>query len=374
MLTRFEFIQSVNLDKYGCSGEKVVMSANFFPFKLEPNFNLGQYKVDFHPDTEVTNTRKQILRQNAEILNLKRHTFDGASLYTASLLEEKTHIGVFNGKDMNITIRRTGTIQNNAAQGYQTLNLLFRDVMAQLKLQNIKRNYFDPLAKIAVPDGNLELWPGYLTSIRSYEKDEILLCCEIIHKFMRNETVYDIARSLMNANKGDWQQDLLREVVGSTVLTDYTNKTYNIDDIEFNMSPRSTFQPLIGEETTFLDYYKNKYNITIKDPRQMLLISRARERDARAGQPENIYLIPELSRTTGLTDRLRSNFRLMQQISAYTRLSPEDRVNALKKFNRRIQSTPESVKILREWSMELSKGRLYIKFLNKFLQLSLFFK
>jgi aubergine-like protein len=328
------------------------MSANFFVVKTTPNFNLGQFRVDFLPVADVTSTKKQIVWKNKDILGLDRYTFDGASLYTATRLEERTFDGEFNGKPMQITIRRTGTILNNDDQAFQILNLIFRDAMAQLKLQNIKRNYYDPQAKIAVPEGRLELWPGYLTAIRTYENNNILLCAEIIHKFMRNETVYEIARSLMN-NHRDWKDMLRKEIVGTTVLTDYTNKTYNIDDIDFDMTPRSTFKPTHGDETNFVNYYRSKYDIKIQDDRQMMLVSRARERDIKAGQPENIILIPELSRATGLTDSLRANFRLMQQISAYTRLSPEDRVTALRRFNRRIQSTPESVRILRQWELEL---------------------
>lgn len=97
-----------------------------------------------------------------------------------------------------------------------------------------------------------------------------------------------------------------------------------------------------------------------------MLVSRARERDIRAGQPENIYLIPELSRATGLTDSLRGDFRLMQKISQYTRLSPDDRVNALKKFNRRILSNTESVAVLTRWDMMLSKGKVFKNILNYF--------
>lgn len=346
----------------------VTMSANYFKVDRTPNFNLGQYRIDFDPDTEVTLTRKQILGKNAKALGLEKYTFDGASLYTATRLEEKTYVGMFNEKPISITIRRTGVILNNSDQAFQCLNLIFRDAMHHLHLQNIKRNYYDPKAKHNVPEGKLELWPGYLTSIRTYENDQILLCTEIIHKFMRNESIYEIARGLMS--KGDWQDTLRKEIVGTTVLTDYTNKTYNIDDIDFTMSPLSTFKSAHGEESTFVEYYKNKYNITIKDHRQMLLVSRARERDIRAGQPENIYLIPELSRATGLTDRLRADFKLMQKISNFTRLSPADRVRALKNFNNRIQSTPESVQILNQWELALSRGK---KIMFKIL-LNLFYK
>ena len=36
----------------------------------------------------------------------------------------------------------------------------------------------------------LELWPGYVTSIRQHEK-EVLLCCEVSTKILRNDTVLD---------------------------------------------------------------------------------------------------------------------------------------------------------------------------------------
>lgn len=43
----------------------------------------------------------------------------------------------------------------------------------------------------------------------------------------------------------------------------------------------------------------------------------------------------------------------MQELSNYTRLSPDERVKQLKKFNNRIQSTPASINVLKEWKMEL---------------------
>lgn len=120
------------------------------------------------------------------------------------------------------------------------------------------------------------------------------------------------------------------------------------------MTPRSTFKPTYtAEETTYADYYQNKYNINIKDLNQFLLISKAKERDLRAGKSELIYLIPELSRATGMTDAMRANFKLMQDLSTFTRLNPTDRVKQLHKFNRRIQSTPASTDVLNQWNMKL---------------------
>lgn len=48
--------------------------------------------------------------------------------------------------------------------------------------------------QITLPEHKLELWPGYLTSIRQHERD-ILMCSEITNKVMRLETILDIYRS-----------------------------------------------------------------------------------------------------------------------------------------------------------------------------------
>lgn len=209
--------------------------------------------------------------------------------------------------------------------------------------------------------GNLELWPGYATSIRSH-KNEVLMCAEISHKFMRKETVMDITAGIMRANPNNWQDTLKREIIGTTVLTEYTNKTYLIDDIDFRMSPLSTFKTShANEETTYEAYYFTKYNIKIQDSKQFLLVSKAKERDLRAGQNELIYLIPELCRATGMTDAMRNNFKLMQDLSNYTRLNPSNRVKALMKFNERIQSTPESIRVLTEWKMKLDNNLLAVQ-------------
>lgn len=39
------------------------------------------------------------------------------------------------------------------------------------------------------------------------------------------------------------------------VLTDYNNKTYRVDDIDFNSTPKSTFATRDGE-ISYCEYYK----------------------------------------------------------------------------------------------------------------------
>ena len=51
------------------------------------------------------------------------------------------------------------------------------------------------------------------------------------------------------------RDEVLRELVGAVVMTRYNNKTYRIDDINWNMSPLSSFELASGEKITFQEYY-----------------------------------------------------------------------------------------------------------------------
>lgn len=92
-----------------------------------------------------------------------------------------------------------------------------------------------------------------------------------------------------------------REVIGTVVLTKYNNNTYNITDVDYSVNPESTFAKKNGEQISYCEYYRTKYNIEIRDKRQPLLVTRSKPRDRRAGKAEDnlVYLIPELCNSTG---------------------------------------------------------------------------
>lgn len=100
----------------------------------------------------------------------------------------------------------------------------------------------------------VEVWPGYITSIRQHEQD-ILMCAEISHKIMRSETVYDIIVRIRNESRDDFRKALEKTLLGTTVLTDYNNKTYRIDDIRYDICPTDTF-PTKDGEISYVNYYK----------------------------------------------------------------------------------------------------------------------
>lgn len=138
------------------------------------------------------------------------------------------------------------------------------------------------------------------------------------------------------------------------VITRYNNKTYRIDDVAYDKSPRDTFDHG-GVETSYIDYYKSQYNIVIKDDKQPLLISRKEVRiSGEAEKREYVFcLIPEICYLTGLTDQMRSNFTAMKDLAAHTKLSPHARVGSYKKFLDNVNNNPIAKGILSDWGLRL---------------------
>lgn len=51
-----------------------------------------------------------------------------------------------------------------------------------------------------------------------------------------------------------------------SVLASYGScRLYKVDDIAFHLNPTSKFMMENGKETNYIDYYKSKYNVIIKD-------------------------------------------------------------------------------------------------------------
>ena len=65
-----------------------------------------------------------------------------------------------------------------------------------------------------------------------------------------------------------------RDVYGCRVFPlRYNNRSYKIDELDFESTPQSTFSGRNGEETTFEEYYKKMYDITVKDKNQPLIVT-----------------------------------------------------------------------------------------------------
>ncbi|CRL03804.1 CLUMA_CG016148, isoform A [Clunio marinus] len=330
--------------------KKVLVKANYFRVRKTGNFNVTSYRVDFDPVIEIPFVRNSLIRAVRE--QIGNYIYDGANqIYLTKPFQQKEvqfESTSAEGQTNTITIRSPRDIRFTESEFLQVMNLVMKSAMRGLNLQLVGKNLYDAAAATTIHNLKLQIWPGYTTSIRQHEQD-LLLNCDINHKYMKQRTAYDI----INENKRD-RDVATKEIIGSTVLTDYNNKTYKISDIDWTQNPSSTFERRDGP-CTYIDYYRQTYNKNIRDPRQPLLIVKNNKRAIRIGQPELISLIPELCRITGLTDRERTNFHMMKEIAQVTRLSARQKVDRLETFNKRLQQTPPSIEAFQRNDLVLDR-------------------
>lgn len=197
----------------------------------------------------------------------------------------------------------------------------------------------------------LELWPGYITSVRQHEQN-VLVCCEVSHKIMRQQTIYEILRNCKQTEERNWQETFKREIIGSIVLTDYNNKTYRVDDVDFNSSPSSTFKKK-DIDVTYTNYYKERYNVEIRIADQPMLVSNPKASDLRAGRNQVLFLVPELCRATGLTEKMRNDYRMMKIMAEHTQMDPVNRKKRLLEFTNRLHATDKCKDQLKAFNTDI---------------------
>ncbi|XP_065077054.1 protein aubergine-like [Ochlerotatus camptorhynchus] len=352
--------------KQGICGRRIMLQTNYFRVVRKDDESIFQYRVDFNPPVESSKLMSSLVYTLKPTIG--GYIFDGTQLFTRHKLRndevEITTRDTNSDQQYIIKLRRVGAIDGTNEMALVIFNLINRKAMSGLKLQLIGRNFFDPAAKVSVSQYGIELYPGYVTSIRQHEND-VLMCAELTHRVMRTDTCYMLLRQCMNQG-GNWQDIFKRMVLGSVVMTNYgSNRTYTVNDVEYNTTAESSFETSNGR-VTFVQYFRDRYNIIIRDPRQPMLVSRSKSRDIRAGLPELIYLVPELVRATGITDDMRRNFNLMRTLADHTRLTPDKRIERLEVFNRRLQNSKESAEVFQFWKTELDRrlvevpGRVFL--------------
>lgn len=343
----------------GTAGKPTSLSSNYIPIRFIER-KIYQYHVSYSPEIDSRKERNRLLKIHSDDLLGPASAFDGTILFLPKELEQPTTIvesqRKIDGSTVKVTVTLTRVVPPDDC--LQLLNIIFRRVMNLLQLKQVGRYYYDPNRPASIPQHKIELWPGYITSIQCYEGGMMLLC-DVSHRLLRTETVYDFIFELYHRKKDRFEEETKRQLVGNIVLTRYNNKTYRVDDVAFDQNPKCTFTFHTGEQMSYVDYYRKVYNKEIQDPEQPLLVHRPKEKEIQRGKkPGLVCLIPELCYITGLTDSVRQDFRVMKDIAAHTRVSPMQRQQAMMKFIDNINSCPEAVKELTSWGVQLDQTML----------------
>lgn len=142
--------------------------------------------------------------------------------------------------------------------------------MSQLDLKLVGTKFFDPQNKNDVREFNMEIRPGILTTTSQHE-NQILMCVELVHKYLRKDTVLDLFRDITHKSRDRYKEVFKNTVVGCIVMTEYNNETCRVDDVRYDLRPDSTFNKKSGESISFIQHHKQKYSIDIRTVEQPLL-------------------------------------------------------------------------------------------------------
>lgn len=347
----------------GNSGQPINVAANYIRLICK-NKAVYQYAVSFNPMIDSHNMRYKMVMEHQDVIGTTK-AFDGAILFLPRKLNRETVLKstrITDGVEITICIKMVKILPPE--QCVTLYNVIFRRIMNILNMCQVGRHYYDPRHPASIPQHRLEVWPGYITAIKEHEGG-LLLLADVSHRVLRTETVLDYIKFVVQQNRQNYKAICTKMLVGCTVLTRYNNKTYRIDDIAWDKSPKDEFDyGTKGERMSFITYYQKAYNKTIgrDDYDQPLLIHRPKKKE-RTGQPKSrglevICLIPEFSYMTGLTDDMREDFKVMKDIAVHTRVTPEQRQLSMRKFYENVNGTPEAREQLEKWGLCLDRGTI----------------
>jgi len=345
----------------GGAGTRSMVKANYFGVDLAPDMKIYQYHVDFKPPIENIRVKFALIAQAAEAVGSQK-LFDGGILYLSRVLPKDPYVTYsqrkYDDAKIEVTFTRKCEVLHTSPQFLQIANILMKKVQVALDMKQIRDHYYNADQTIKISKHKLEVMPGFTTAISKFDGGN-LLGVDIIHKILRMDTfldaMYQMYEQMQNSGKSaEFQDAVYKNFVGSIVLTRYNNKTYKVDDIAWDMRPTDTFEKG-GEKISYKQYYKDHWGLDVRDDQQPLLVSRPTEKDRRRGDTGNLYLCPELCTITGLSDQVRSDFRVMQDLAVHTRIDPQQRVATLEKFTNLINSNPKAQEVLKPWNMRISK-------------------
>ena len=184
----------------------------------------------------------------------------------------------------------------------------------------------------------------------------MLLNIDFSSKIIRDLTALQAMEEIRkNFSQGSLAAKLNTELVGKVVMARYGNfKCYKIEEVIINENPSMDFMTKEGS-ISYVEYFRRKYSINIKYPKQPLIKSYT-ERGAK-----EIRLIPELCFLTGLSEEIRRDFKAMNDISSYARLEPQQRIATSVSLANKLSSEIECSRVADEYNIIIKPDALVVE-------------
>jgi len=75
--------------------------------------------------------------------------------------------------------------------------VFFNALLKRIKFKQIGRNFFNPAQSHKIGHHNIEVWPGFASSLQMVQQG-VLLNVDIVHKVLRTDNVLDFMGDVKN--------------------------------------------------------------------------------------------------------------------------------------------------------------------------------
>jgi len=238
--------------------------------------------------------------------------------------EENRYIITFKKvKDLNIS-NETLQDPNNVQPILQFINICTKEFFRKKGYQEWGRNlkFYDPSC-IDIAQHRLKIHLGWKTACGIYQNWAPRILIDFTSKILRKQSVLEFMKQvgLQYPNR------IKNSLIGCSVVATYGNyRMWRIDDIAFQLNPGTKFETKSGVEISLMDYYKDHYNIKLQDKYQPIIISKDKYERV-------YYILPELVHLTGLSEEMRRDQKLMQDVAKFTRLNASSRLDKISGIN-----------------------------------------
>ncbi|XP_049618572.1 piwi-like protein 2 isoform X1 [Syngnathus scovelli] len=352
------------LNKAGSKGTPVTIGSNHVPINCK-NKAVYQYHVTFTPNVESMSMRFGMMKEHS-LTTGEVTAFDGSILYLPLQLKNEvvlTSLRRTDNEEIKIQIQMTKILPPNSELCIPLYNVVLRRVMKMIGLKPVGRNHYNPENAVVLDKHRLQVWPGYSTCIK-HTDGGLYLCVDVSHKVLRNDSVLEVMNILYQRSKEKFRDECTKELVGNIIITRYNNRTYRVDSIEWDKSPKDTFTLMDGTKTTFVDYYSKHYGIIIKEMDQPLLMHKPKERSKPGGKQVitgEILIVPELSFMTGIPENMKKDFKTMKDLTMHINLNGDQHTLSIKQLLKNISANPDSQKEVTKWNLEFAPEILQVK-------------
>ena len=321
-------------------GKPISVLTNFYPlYRSKEQMKIYVYSITFKPEIAPTDRRRKyiLMKRILQQLNEKKvfpwSVFLNNQIFSNTLIDDLniTKAKLKDQSEYEVNLKRNHDISledislDNMEKNMEILRVMIAEVkdrMRKLKYHQISSaSAFYNRESTEEFKGRWDIYRGFHVPCRIIENG-VAVQIALRTKLVSKDSVLDQLNEIYENEKDidSAKRKSKSEIIGRSVRTKYgNNRHWRIDDIDFNKTPNSKFMREEKEEISFLKYYYDTYNVTIKNTNQPLLVN-VSKRDNKL-----TYLIPELVSLTGFSEREIQSYR--KELNSRLYIKEQDRID-----------------------------------------------